>query len=153
MATFYDVPADALIEALAERLADRIEAPEWARVAKSGMNRELAPEQDDFWERRTASVLRKIAIDGPVGVNSLRTEYGGAAVGSNRYGASPTTHADASGKIIRTMLQQLEAEGLIDEVGSEGRGITSDGHRLLNETAQEVLDSLVEERPELERYA
>lgn len=153
MATFYDVPADALIDALADRLAERIEEPAWAGYVKTGANRELAPEDERFWDRRAASILRKVAIDGPVGVNALRTEYGGAKEGSQRYGVAPATQAPAGGKIIRTILQQLEAEGLVEEVGSAGRGVTSEGHRLLNETAEDVLDDLVDSRPELERYA
>lgn len=153
MATFYDVPAGALIDALADRLADRIEAPEWGAFVKSGVDRELAPEAEQFWERRAASVLRKVAIDGPVGVGSLRTEYGGAKRGTNRYGVAPRSQKPGSGKIIRTILQQLEEEGFVEEVGSEGRGITSDGHQFLNETAEDVIAALAEDRPELERYA
>lgn len=153
MATFYDVPADALIDALADRLADQLEAPEWASVAKAGAHQELPPEDDRFWERRAASILRKVGTDGPVGVGALRTEYGGSKEGTQRYGVAPASHARGSGKIIRTILQQLESEGLVDEVGSEGRAVTSDGHQLLNEVANEVLEALAEERPELQRYA
>ena len=76
MTTLYDVPVEDLIEAAADELADEdaIEAPEWAEFTKTGIDRELPPEQDDFWQRRAASLLRKVAVDGPVGVNSLRTE-------------------------------------------------------------------------------
>ena len=55
MATLYDVPAEDLIEAVAAELEDRIEEPEWVEFAKSGVDRELPPEQDDFWYVRTAS--------------------------------------------------------------------------------------------------
>ena len=153
MTTLYDVPADALIEAVAERLADRIEEPEWATYAKTGSDRELPPEQEDFWHVRAASVLRKLAVHGPVGIDSLRTEYGGSKDGSNRYRVAPARHAPASGKVIRTIVQQLEAEGLVEEVGSEGRRVSPDGRSFLDEAAGEVLASLVDERPELERYA
>ena len=153
MATFYDVPADALLDALADELEERIETPAWAEFVKSSADRELAPEQDQFWSRRTASILRKIAIDGPVGVGSLRKEYGGVPDGTCRYGVKPGHQVPGSGKIVRSIVQQLETEGLVEEVGSEGRGITSDGHQLLNETAEAVLENLAEERPELQRYA
>ncbi|MFB6146458.1 MAG: 30S ribosomal protein S19e [Halobacteriaceae archaeon] len=153
MVTLYDVPADALIEALAADLADReaIDPPEWASFAKTGADRELPPQQDDFWERRTASLLRKVAINGPVGVERLTTEYGGTDGGSNRYRVAPAHRKDGSGNVIRTALQQLEDAGLVDTEGSAGRVVTGAGRRLLDETAGDVLEDL--DRPELERYA
>ena len=151
MPTVYDAPAEALIEALAERLEDRLEEPDWAVYSKSGAGRELPPEQDDFWYVRAASLLRKVAIDGPVGVERLATEYGGAKRGSNRYRVAPARRADGSSKVIRTILQQLEEEGLVDTAGSEGRKITPEGRSLLDEIAGDVLSEL--DRPELDRYA
>jgi len=153
MATMYDVPVEALIEAVTEDFADRdgIERPDWVRFAKSGANRELPPEQDDFWERRAASVLRKVAKDGPVGVGRLRTEYGGAKQGSNRYRVAGTHRADGSGKIIREVLVQLEEEDLVRRAEGEGRRITPEGRSYLDEVAEEVIEDL--DRPELDRYA
>ncbi|WP_290812094.1 30S ribosomal protein S19e [Halovivax sp.] len=151
MATMYDVPADALIEAVAEDLAERFDEPDWAAFTKSGANRELPPEQEDFWHVRAASLLRKVAADGPVGVERLATEYGGSKRGSNRYQVAPAKRTDGSRKIIRTILQQLEDEDLVETAEGEGRRITADGRSLLDETAGEVLGEL--DRPELERYA
>ncbi len=153
MTTLYDVPAEDLLEALAERFKDEeaIKAPEWLQFTKSGVGRELPPEQEDFWERRTASILRKVAIDGPVGVTSLQTEYGGAKQGSIRYRVRPNRKTDASGNIIRTALQQLEEAGYVEIGEGEGRTVTPEGHSLLDETATEVLESI--DDPELQRYA
>ena len=153
MTTLYDVPAEELLEALTERFRDEdeIEAPEWLQFTKSGVGRELPPEQEDFWERRTASILRKVAIDGPVGVTSLQTEYGGATQGSTRYRVRPRRKADASGNVIRTALQQLEEAGYVEIGEGEGRTVTPEGHSLLDETAAEVLESI--DDPELQRYA
>lgn len=153
MTTLYDVPADALIDELAARLEDRLEAPDWAEFAKTGSGREMPPEQDDFWAIRGASLLRKIAINGPVGVQRLETEYGKAKRGSNRYKVAPATRSDASGNVIRTVLQQLEEEDLVETAKGEGRRITPAGRSLLDEVAGDVLSELTEERPELERYA
>ena len=153
MTTLYDVPADALIEELSNRLADRIEEPDWAAYTKTGASRELPPKQEDFWFTRAASLLRRIAIDGPVGVERLATHYGGAKRGSNRYRVAPPRQSDGSDKIIRTILQQLQEEGLVNEHGSEGREVTPEGRSLLDDVAGEVLAELAEERPELERYA
>ncbi len=151
MATMYDVPADDLIEALADDLADRLEEPEWGAFAKSGVDKELPPEQDDFWATRAASLLRKVADRGPVGVERLSTEYGGAKGGSNRYRVAPDKRADGSKNLIRTILQQLEDEDLVETAEGEGRRITAEGQSLLDDTAGQVLDEL--DRPELERYA
>lgn len=153
MPTLYDVPADALIEALADELDGRLDPPEWASVAKAGANRELPPDSDGFWERRAASILRKIAMNGPIGVERLRSIYGGAKEGSNRYGSAPARHAKGSGNIIRTIIQQLEAEGLVEEAGSAGRQVTAEGRSLIDEVAGDVLAELAEDHPALERYA
>jgi small subunit ribosomal protein S19e len=153
MTTLYDAPAEELIEALTETLADEddIEAPDWVAVAKTGVDRELPPEQDDFWERRAASLLRKVAVDGPIGVNHLRTEYGKSKQGTTRYQVRPMQKAEGSGSIIRTALQQLEAAGYVETSEADGRRITGEGRSLLDDTAGELLESL--DRPELERYA
>ena len=142
MATFYDVPAEALIEALVDELD--VEEPDWAQFTKSGVSRELPPEQEDFWQRRAASLLRRVAIDGPVGIDRLATHYGGSKQGSTRYRTRPDMKAGASESIIRTILQQLEEEGLVMTAEGEGRA-------LLDETATELIEEL--DRPELERYA
>ena len=149
MTTFYDVPADDLIEAVAEELD--LEEPEWAAYSKTGVARELPPEQEDFWNVRAASILRTIAKDQPVGVERLRTRYGGSKQGSTRYRVRPDQKTGSSGKVIRTILQQLEDAGYVAIAEGEGRRISGDGRALLDSTAGEVLEDL--DRPELERYA
>ncbi|MFB6267127.1 MAG: 30S ribosomal protein S19e [Halodesulfurarchaeum sp.] len=150
MVTLYDAPADELLDALATELSDRLEEPEWATYTKSGPGRELPPEQEDFWFKRAASILRKVAMDGPIGVERLATEYGGVTDGSNRYRVAPRHRTDGSQKLIRTILQQLEDEGLIMTREGEGRDITPEGQSLLDTTAGEVLEEL--DREDLERY-
>ncbi|SIR47826.1 small subunit ribosomal protein S19e [Haladaptatus litoreus] len=151
MTTLYDVPADALIEALADELEDRIDEPDWFEFAKTGAQRELPPEQENFWYIRAGSLLRKVATSGPVGVERLSTEYGDSKSGSNRYSVAPAHRADGSKKVIRTILQQLEEEGFISSSESRGREITGEGRSFLDDTAGEVMSDL--DRPELERYA
>ncbi|MFC4439558.1 MULTISPECIES: 30S ribosomal protein S19e [Natrialbaceae] len=151
MATMYDVPADDLIEALAEDLADRLDEPDWSQFTKTGVDRELPPEQEDFWATRAASLLRKVSDRGPVGVERLSTEYGGGKNGSNRYRVAPDQRTDGSRNVIRTILQQLEEEDLVETAEGEGRRITPEGQSLLDDTAGNVLEEL--DRPELERYA
>jgi small subunit ribosomal protein S19e len=153
MTTLYDVPADALIEAVAERLDedDDVNEPDWFKFAKTGVGRELPPEQADFWTTRAASLLRKVAVNGPVGVGALRTAYGGSKQGSNRYRVRPDQKTDSSGKIVRVALQQLEAAGYVMTAEGEGRRVTPAGRALLDEVASDVLADL--DRPDLERYA
>jgi len=153
MTTLYDVPAEDLIEAVAERLAGDgdVEAPDWIEFTTTGVDRELPPEQDDFWPRRAASLLRKVAVDGPVGVGSLATAYGNTKGGSNRYQVRPPSQSDGSRNIIRTALQQLEDAGYLETEGNDGRVVTAEGRQLLDSVADDVLDEL--DRPELERYA
>jgi small subunit ribosomal protein S19e len=151
MASVYDVPADELIEAVADRLADRIDEPGWVGFVKTGESRELPPQQDDFWHRRAASLLRKVAMEGPIGVDRLSTSYGGRKDGSTRYRVAAETSSAGSRKIIRVCLQQLEAEDLVTTAEGEGRRVTPEGQSFLDETAGDVLESL--DRPELEKYA
>lgn len=151
MATLYDAPADELIAAVAEKLEDELAEPEWAEFAKTGVSRELPPEQENFWAIRGASLLRKVAVDGPVGVDRLQNAYGGAKQGTSRYRVRPYQKTNASGKVIRTLLQQLEEAGYILTQEGQGRAVTGEGRSLLDTTAGEVIEAL--DRPELERYA
>jgi small subunit ribosomal protein S19e len=151
MATLYDVPAEDLIEAVAAELEGRIEEPDWVEFTKSSVDRELPPQQDDFWHVRAASLLRKVAMRGPVGIERLATEYGGAKHGTNRYRVAGTEHTGGSRKIIRTALQQLEEEDLVETAKGEGRRLTDEGRSFLDSVAGDTLADL--DRPELEKYA
>src|SRR3989344_6006669 len=65
-----------------------------------------------------------------VGVGRLRGKYGGR---KNR-GVKPENFAKASGKIIRTMLQQAEKAGFLEKVKEGkrfGRRLTKSGKDLL----------------------
>ena len=151
MVTVYDVPADDLIEAVAARLEDRIDEPDWVEFVKSGAGKELPPEQDDFWYVRSASLLRKVAQNEPIGVERLATEYGSKKRGSNRYIVRPGRHSAGSRKLIRASLQALEEDGLVTTAAGEGRRVSDEGEAFLSEVAADVFEDL--DRPELERYA
>ena len=151
MVTIYDVPADDLIEEVAARLDDRIDEPDWVEFAKSGAGKELPPEQEDFWYVRSASLLRKVAQNEPIGIERLATEYGSKKRGSNRYSVRPGEHEGGSRNLIRTSLQALEDDGLVTTAAGEGRRLSDDGEAFLSEVAADVFEAL--DRPELERYA
>ena len=142
MTTVYDVPADELVKAVAEKLKKMraIAMPRWCVHVKTGVSKELPPMQKDWWYIRCASILRQIYINGPVGVSRLRTTYGGR----QRRGVKREHFRKGSGKIIRVALTQLEDAGLVVKT-KEGRKISPKGQSLLDNTAHEVRMRLLQE--------
>jgi small subunit ribosomal protein S19e len=130
-----DTSPQKLILKLSEELKknDSIKPPDWSKYVKTGVSEERPPTQEDWWFLRSAALLRKIYINGPVGVLKLRTAFGGR----RRRGHKPAHHRKAGGKIIRLMLQQLESAGLVKKVEKpkKGRIITPKGQKLLSKTA------------------
>ena len=147
----YDVPASNLVEKLAHHLkenVDEITPPPWVTLVKTGAHVERPPQNPDWWYIRCASLLRKILVHGPVGIERLRAEYGGR----KDYGVRPDHAAKASGAIIRKALQQLEAAGFVETLKTDGRRVTRKGRKLLEELAEEVKKQVVKQIPELEKY-
>ena len=135
-----------LIEALSEKLKIMIKKPEWADFVKTGVFKERPPMIADWWYMRAASMLLKIDKLGIVGVSKLRTKYGGR---KNR-GVAPEHVYRGSGKIIRTILQQLEVAGLLKQGKKglhKGRVLTPKAHSLIAQTAK-ALEKL---RPKVEK--
>ena len=153
MVTVTEVPADKFIEKLALYLKERIvelRPPTWAYMVKTGTNREKPPEDPNWWYYRAASILRKLYIRArPVGIERLRTAYGGR---KNR-GVRPEHFKKGSGSVIREILQQLERAGLVRKIPGKGRILSPAGYSLLDHIAFEVFNELVKERPELKKYA
>jgi len=135
MTTVYDVPADHIIRKVAEELKNRKEVvpPAWAAFAKTGVHKEMPPEDPDWWFIRAAAVLRRVYVDGPLGVERMRSFYGGK---KNR-GSKPNAFRKGSGSILRKSLQQLEAAGLIIH-DKTGRRVSPAGMSFLDKMAQEV---------------
>ena len=152
MVTALDVPADRLIKRLAEKLKEyeQIKPPLWAYFAKTGVHKERPPEDPDWWYVRAASMLRKLYKSSePIGIETFRVIYGGRM---NR-GVAPEHFAKGSGSVVRKILQQLEAAGLVKKIPGKGRVLTPQGRSLLDKTAKEIMEELLKEYPELERYA
>jgi small subunit ribosomal protein S19e len=135
MTTVYDVPADHIIRRVAEELKKRKEIvpPAWAAFAKTGVHKELPPEDPDWWFTRAAAVLRRVYVDGPLGVERMRSFYGG---NKNR-GSKPNAFRKGSGSILRKSLQQLEAAGLVIH-DKTGRRVSPAGMAFLDNLSQEV---------------
>ncbi len=145
MSTIYDVPADSLISEVAKELKEnkKIKSPEWTQFVKTGVHKERRPENPDWWYVRCASLLRRVYIDGPVGINSLKTYYGG----KKDRGTSPEKFRNGSGAVIRGALHQLEDAGLIEKLG-EGRRVTPEGISFLDKTSHKLKKDI----PELAKY-
>lgn len=136
MVTAYDVEGGSLVKAVAEVLESKLKQPEWSKFVKTGAHKQRPPETDGWWSLRAASLLRKVYLEGPVGVQRLRTWYGGR---KNR-GHRPERMQKAGGKVVRVALQQLEKENLVKKT-KEGRKITPEGQKLLDNLAKQVKDA------------
>ena len=118
--TVYDIDAQEYNLKLAEALKKipEFNPPEWAKFVKSGPAKERPIDDQDFWYKRAASILKQIYKRKVVGVNRLRTKYGSK---KNR-GFKPEKFKKAGGKIIRTILQQSDKAGFT-EVAKQVRGV------------------------------
>lgn len=118
--SIYDISAQEYNVKLAEALkkVPEFKQPEWSKFVKSGPAKERAVEDPDFWHKRAASILKQIYQKGIIGVSKLRTKYGSK---KNR-GSAPETFKKASGKIIRTILQQADKAGFT-EIAKEIKGV------------------------------
>jgi len=149
--TPYDVPASKLIEKLAKYLKDNVDdvtPPSWASVVKTGPHVERQPQNPDWWYIRCASLLRKIYVHSPIGVEKLSAKYGGR----KDFGVRPEHAVKAGRAMIRKALQQLEAAGLIETLKPRGRRVTREGRKLLQEIAEGVQKETVKELPKLEKH-
>ena len=140
MVTVYDVPAEKLILKVAEKLktVDAIQPPEWAEFVKTGRHTEKAPTQEDWWYTRSAAILRKLYVKGPMGSSRLAAEYGGYA----DKGAMPNKACKGSRNIARKCMMQLEKAGYLVSIEKQGRGISPSGMSLLDNSAKEVSDEM-----------
>jgi small subunit ribosomal protein S19e len=136
MTSIRDTNPKMLIERTAKELGNKIAMPNWALYVKTGACNERPPEQKDWFYIRAASMLRRIYLDGPVGVSRLRTYYGAR----KRRGHKQAHTRKAGGKIIRTILHELEKINLIEKVDKpkKGRRITKEAQRFLNKLAKDI---------------
>lgn len=150
MTTVYDVPAKSIIDRLAQKLKENteIQPPKWAAFVKTGVSRELSPNEKDWWFKRCASVMRRVYIDGPVGISRLRSFYGG----KHRKGVKQAHFAKGSGSVVRHALHQLEKAGLVVRTQKEGRKVSPGGARLLDNVSNEVKTEIEKQVPELAKY-
>lgn len=106
--------------------------PEWADFVKSSTHKSRPIFDNEFWYKRSASILRQIYLNEVVGVERLRTRYGGR----KDRGMKPPEFRKSGGKIIRVILQQAESAGLLEKVKGKKSG------RKLTEKGKELLESI-----------
>jgi small subunit ribosomal protein S19e len=149
--TPYDIPASVLIDRLAKHLKDEVDEitpPVWSTFAKTGVRAQRPPTNPDWWFVRCASIIRKIYVKGPIGIEKLRQEYGGRLDG----GAKPEHASKGGGAIVRNAIQQLQKAGLVRPQRTEGRIVTSEGRQLLDRLSTELKRELEKTQPELAKY-
>ncbi len=119
MTTVRDVRGSSIVATLKEELKkqSQIKPPEWSEYVKTGAGKQRPPEQDDWWYSRSAAILRKVYLRGPIGTSRLTKEFSSR---KNR-GHKPEHSYRAGGSVIRTILQQLEEAQLVKKEGKTGR--------------------------------
>jgi small subunit ribosomal protein S19e len=151
LTTPHDVPASEFIERLAKYLrenVDEVQPPTWAPFAKTGTHVEKQPQDPNWWYTRSASLLRKVYVHGPIGLERLRADYGGR----KNNGVKKSHATKAGGSSIRKSLQQLEQAGLIQTIKPQGRRMTPKGRKLMQEVAGDLGKEMVKSVPELKKY-
>jgi small subunit ribosomal protein S19e len=119
-------------KSLAEALKKfpEFKAPEWVDLVKTSTSKQRPSSEEDFWYKRSASILRQIYIKKIVGVQRLRTRYGGR----KKRGAKPEEFRKSGGKIIRTILQQSDSAGFTEKSKEKpGRKLTEKGKTLMED--------------------
>lgn len=134
----YELNANEYNLKLAEALKKipEFEKPDWVAFVKSSPSKERPIDEEDFWYKRAASILRQVYRKGNLGVNRLRTKYGSK---KNR-GMKPEKFMKAGGKIIRTILQQADKAGFTEQIKAvrgtkikPGRKLTDKGKKFLED--------------------
>jgi small subunit ribosomal protein S19e len=146
-----DVPVSKFIPRLAKYLKENVDAvtpPSWASVVKTGTHVQQQPQSPDWWYTRCASIMRKVYVHGPIGIEKLRADYGGR----NSKGVKPKHATKAGGSVIRKALQQLQTAGYVETVKMRGRKVTPAGRKVLKELSEELIREVAKDLPELQKY-
>ena len=132
MANVYETKASTVIDAAAQKLKGKVKKPAYVDFVKSGAGRERTPDSPDFWYIRCASILRKVYLNGPIGVSRLRTWYGN----KKEHVVHRHHYMKSGGSIIRDALIELEKLNYVKNTKA-GRVITSQGKSFLDKVCNE----------------
>ncbi|MBR9683287.1 30S ribosomal protein S19e [Candidatus Woesearchaeota archaeon] len=133
------IKAEELINQAAAELKKQslVQPLDWSKFVKTGHHKERLPDNPDWWFYRAAAILKSVHKLGPVGTQKLRTKYGGR----KRRGHKPSHFYQASGSIVRKILQQLEKSELIKQEAHgvhKGRVLTKKGISFLDKLAVQI---------------
>ena len=130
-----DVPADAFIKTFSMHLKAKnaIEVPKWTEYCKTSVAKELTPTDPDWFFVRAAAIARRVYVNPNVGVGALKKVFGS----QKRNGGARNHFCEASGKINRVCLQQLEKLGLLEASKNTkgGRVVSSKGRQEMDHVA------------------
>jgi len=131
--TVKDVAAQEFVVAYSKYLkrSGKIDVPKWVDIVKTGVAKELAPYDPDWYFVRAASMARKIYLRAGTGVGGFKKIYGS----SYRRGTKPPHFCKSSGSIARSVLKHLEAMKVVEKDPKGGRRITQTGQRDLDRIA------------------
>ncbi|SOV74232.1 40S ribosomal protein S19 [Plasmodium sp. gorilla clade G3] len=132
-----DVDADLFIRSYAThlKLHNKITYPKWCTFVKTGKGRKLAPLNEDWYFIRASSILRRLYLHPDIGVGFLRRQFSS----KQRRGVAPNHTSLASGKILRSILQQLENLGYVEQnPKKKGRRLTTKGENAINNFARYI---------------
>lgn len=136
MTTGFIIPTKDLINRIAAELKDKkiITQPDWALYVKTSHARENMPINPDWYYVRAGSVMRKIYFRAPIGIIALSKCYSSA---KNR-GSRPEHSVNASRKILRVILQDLEKAGFVAKDGANGRILSPKGISFVDKLSAEM---------------
>ncbi|GIY13327.1 40S ribosomal protein S19 [Caerostris darwini] len=134
-----DVNQHDFVKALAAHLkkSGKLKVPDWVDVVKTGMHKELAPYDEDWFYTRCASVARHLYMRSPAGVGALTKIYGGRY----RRGTRPSRFCRGSSNVARKALQALENLKLVEQDANGGRKLSNQGRRDLDRIASQIRKS------------
>jgi len=122
----------------------KLPVPEWVDIVKTGVLKELAPYNPDWFYVRCASIARYLYINKKAGTGRLKKKYGGR----QNNGSRPSHHADSSGSVARKALQALEKIGILEKHTKGGRRLSREGRRELDRIAVQVVKARTQENEE-----
>ncbi|MCL5430121.1 MAG: 30S ribosomal protein S19e [Candidatus Marsarchaeota archaeon] len=133
MSNVYDTNPQELVKAAAQKLKEKVKKPDYINYVKSGSDKERTPQDPDFFFVRSASVLRQVYLNGPVGVSRLRTRYGSG----KEHRVHRHHHIRSGGSVISDSFKALEQLNYIKKT-KRGRVITPQGKSFLDKTCKEI---------------
>eukprot|EP01006_Ploeotia_vitrea_P000855 TRINITY_DN103781_c0_g1_i1.p1 TRINITY_DN103781_c0_g1~~TRINITY_DN103781_c0_g1_i1.p1 ORF type:complete len:145 (+),score=8.25 TRINITY_DN103781_c0_g1_i1:21-455(+) len=134
--TVRDVDAAKFVAAYAEVLKnnDKFIVPKWVEVVKTGVHKELAPYDPDWYFIRAAAIARAVYLKPGSGVGSLKVKFGS----SGRKSSKGDHHRNAAGGIIRNCLMTLDELKITEPTANGGRKITRVGQQALDLIAGQI---------------